>query len=207
MVTNTNFLLTISIPCQEIRLWELMKWSLKRKCFDLLSNSLNLFFKEMYRDQFGELVCGYCGLLVWKKQNCCHPVVTIWKFMVFFPHRFVFVVVKTLALERLLFLLLVPERVDVGTPAALCARFVTISWWTWFTSTRMEASTAADTTLRCSSPAALLVMRWENLMSMLLFDRLCCFLVVLRTVAITKWRAAVKQMIEKTLNTTPTIYL
>ena len=28
MVTNINFLLTISIPCQEIRLWELMKWSL-----------------------------------------------------------------------------------------------------------------------------------------------------------------------------------
>ena len=122
--------------------------------------------------------------------------------MVFFPHRFVFVVVKTSALERLLFLLLVPERVDVGTQAALCARFVTISWWTWFTSTRMEASTAADTTLRCSSRAVLLVMRWENLMSMLLFDRLCCFLVVLRTVAITTWRTAVIQMIEKTLNST-----
>ena len=45
-----------------------------------------------------------------------------------FPHRFVFVVVKASALERLLFLLLVPERVDVGTQAALCARFVTISW-------------------------------------------------------------------------------
>ena len=28
MVTNINFLLTISIPCQEIRLWEVMKWSL-----------------------------------------------------------------------------------------------------------------------------------------------------------------------------------
>ena len=28
MVTNINFLLTISIPCQEIMLWELMKWSL-----------------------------------------------------------------------------------------------------------------------------------------------------------------------------------
>lgn len=45
-----------------------------------------------------------------------------------FPHRFVFVVVKASALERLLFLLLVPEREDVGTQAALCARFVTISW-------------------------------------------------------------------------------
>ena len=98
-----------------------------------------------------------------------------------FSHRFVFVVVKTSALERSLFLLLVPERVDVGTQAALCARFVTISWWTWFTSTRMEVSTAADTTLRCLSRAVLLVMRWENLISMLPFDRLCCFLVVRTT--------------------------
>ena len=29
---------------------------------DLLSNSLNTFFKEMYGDQFGEFVCGYQGL-------------------------------------------------------------------------------------------------------------------------------------------------
>jgi len=26
-----------------------------------LSNSLNSFFKEIYRDQFGEFVCGYWG--------------------------------------------------------------------------------------------------------------------------------------------------
>ena len=39
-----------------------MKWSPKRKCFDLLSNFLNSFFKEIYRDQFGEFVCGYWGL-------------------------------------------------------------------------------------------------------------------------------------------------
>ena len=57
-----NFLLTISIHCQEIRLWELIIWSPKRKDFDLLSNSLNSFIKEMYRDQFGEFVCGYSGL-------------------------------------------------------------------------------------------------------------------------------------------------
>ena len=41
---------------------ELIKWSTKRKCLDLLSNSHNLFFKEMYGDQFGEFVCGYWGL-------------------------------------------------------------------------------------------------------------------------------------------------
>ena len=58
-MTNINFLLTISIQCQEISLWEVIKWSPKRKCLDLLSNSLNAFFKEMYRDQFGEFVCGY----------------------------------------------------------------------------------------------------------------------------------------------------
>ena len=34
----------------------------KRKIFDLLSNSHNLFLKEMYGDQFGEFVCGYWGL-------------------------------------------------------------------------------------------------------------------------------------------------
>ena len=44
------------------KLWELIKWSPKRKCFDLQPNSLNLFLKEMYKDQFGEFLCGYWGL-------------------------------------------------------------------------------------------------------------------------------------------------
>ena len=35
-----------------------------RKIFDLLPNSLKEFFKEMYGDQFGEFVCGYCELRV-----------------------------------------------------------------------------------------------------------------------------------------------
>ena len=34
------------------KLWKLIKWLPKRKCLDLLSNSLNSFFKEMYGDQF-----------------------------------------------------------------------------------------------------------------------------------------------------------
>ena len=38
------------------------KRSIKRKWFDFLSNSLYLFFTEVYRDQFGEFVCGYQGL-------------------------------------------------------------------------------------------------------------------------------------------------
>ena len=51
----------MSINNQEKRLRELTKWSPRRKCFDLLSNSLNLFFMEMYEDQFGEFVGGYWG--------------------------------------------------------------------------------------------------------------------------------------------------
>ena len=35
-MTNSNFLLTISTHCHEMRLWELIKWSPKRKYFDLL---------------------------------------------------------------------------------------------------------------------------------------------------------------------------
>ena len=34
----------------------------KGKWFDLLSNSLKLLFKEIYRDQSGEFVCGYWDL-------------------------------------------------------------------------------------------------------------------------------------------------
>ena len=48
--------------CQEKRLWEYKKWSWKRKCLDVLLNSLNQFLKEMYGDQFEEFVCGYWGL-------------------------------------------------------------------------------------------------------------------------------------------------
>ena len=58
-----NFLKTISLHNQENRLGELMKKLPKRKCFDLLSNSLNLFFMEMYKDQFGEFECGYWSLM------------------------------------------------------------------------------------------------------------------------------------------------
>ena len=39
-VANANILLTISTLHQEKSLWELIKWLLKRKCFDLSSNSL-----------------------------------------------------------------------------------------------------------------------------------------------------------------------
>ena len=52
--------LTISIHCQEIRLWELIKWSPKRKHFDhWFIKFSHSFFREKYGDQFGEFVCGY----------------------------------------------------------------------------------------------------------------------------------------------------
>ena len=35
---------------------------MKEKCLDVLLNSLNLFLKEMYGDQFGEFICRYWGL-------------------------------------------------------------------------------------------------------------------------------------------------
>ena len=42
-----------------MRINKMITWE---KCFDLLTNSLNRFFKEMYRDQFGEFVFVYWGL-------------------------------------------------------------------------------------------------------------------------------------------------
>ena len=66
LIDIINFLKTISLNNQENKSGELMKWSPKRKCFEFLSNSRNLFFMEMYRHQFGEYVCGYWGL---KGQN------------------------------------------------------------------------------------------------------------------------------------------
>ena len=38
------------------------KMTTTEKMLSSLSNSLNSFFKEKYRDQFGEFVCGYWGL-------------------------------------------------------------------------------------------------------------------------------------------------
>ena len=44
--------------CQQISHENLQNYHPKRNCLGLLSNSLNLFFMEMYGDQFGEFVCG-----------------------------------------------------------------------------------------------------------------------------------------------------
>ena len=40
----------------------IIKMISKRRIFDLLTNSLNSFFKEMYGDQLEEFVCGYWDL-------------------------------------------------------------------------------------------------------------------------------------------------
>ena len=56
-----NFLLKISILNHKESLEELIKWSPIEKFVDLLWNSLNLFFKEMYGDQSGKFACGYWG--------------------------------------------------------------------------------------------------------------------------------------------------
>ena len=56
MVTNINFLLTISIDCQEQSLGELINWLQKDQSlifYQILSTN---FFKEMYGDQSGEFV-------------------------------------------------------------------------------------------------------------------------------------------------------
>ena len=45
-----------------MRIKKIITYEEIRKYFDLLSNSLNSFIKEMYRDQFREFVCGYWGL-------------------------------------------------------------------------------------------------------------------------------------------------
>ena len=50
----------ISISSRE-NVMRINKMITKKKCLDLLSNSLNWFFKKMYRDQFKEFVCGYWG--------------------------------------------------------------------------------------------------------------------------------------------------
>ena len=61
-MTKVNFLLTLSVHSLEKIWWELTKWSADVKSFDLQTNSLNQFFKEMYVDQSGEFVFGYWGL-------------------------------------------------------------------------------------------------------------------------------------------------
>ena len=59
---HQNFFLTVSVHCQEIRLWELTKWLPKRKCLDLWTNSLNSFFNEMYGDQVWKICLWILGL-------------------------------------------------------------------------------------------------------------------------------------------------
>ena len=70
MVTKIDFLLTINN--QQKRLRELTKWSLRGKCFDLLSNSFNLLLKECMKINMENL---YVDIGAWRvKRNGPHPL-------------------------------------------------------------------------------------------------------------------------------------
>ena len=49
-------------PASRDKVMRITKMITQKKCLDLLSNSHNTFAKKMYRNQFGEFVCGYWGL-------------------------------------------------------------------------------------------------------------------------------------------------
>ena len=63
-MTNINFLLTIPIQYQEIRFLEINKNHLRENALIFYQILSTYPFKEIYRDQFEEFVCGYCGLKV-----------------------------------------------------------------------------------------------------------------------------------------------
>ena len=58
--SRATFSASVSSREEVMKICEMI--TIKGKYFELLSNSLNSFFKEMYEDQFGEFVCGYFGL-------------------------------------------------------------------------------------------------------------------------------------------------
>ena len=64
----------MSIHNQEKKVKRVNEIITKRKCFDLLTNPLNQFFKEMYEDQSGEFVFGHLDL---KGEQCSLPKISI----------------------------------------------------------------------------------------------------------------------------------
>ena len=63
-MTNINFLLTISIQCQEIWFLEINKNHLRENALIFYQILSTYPFKETYRDKFEEFVRGYWGLKV-----------------------------------------------------------------------------------------------------------------------------------------------
>ena len=63
-MTNINFLLTISIQCQEIKFLEINKNHLRENALIFYQILSTYPFKETYRDQFEEFVRGYWDLKV-----------------------------------------------------------------------------------------------------------------------------------------------
>ena len=64
-VTDSNFLLKFSVYSQVERWWELRTGSLKKICFDLLTNSLKQFFKKCMEASL-ENLCIDLGLEAWR---------------------------------------------------------------------------------------------------------------------------------------------
>ena len=139
-MNKINFLLTISICYQEKWLWALIKWSPKRKCFDLLPNSLNTFLKEMYRDQSGEFLSGYWSLKSWRdlgsissfKTEVCSTsvlLIIIFSFFRFIYIFFIFVLgyfwfYRSLAYITLLYVFWLLLLITSQYQLVLCAQLI-----------------------------------------------------------------------------------
>ena len=74
-MSNISFHPTMSIHNQEKKVERVYEIITKRKCFDLLTNSLNQFFKEMYEDQCEELIV--FGHLDLTGEQCSLPKISI----------------------------------------------------------------------------------------------------------------------------------
>ena len=83
IVTNSNFLLTMSVHCQEIRLWEYKKWSRKRECLDVFFNFSQLIVKGNVWRSVWRICMWILGL---KGLKAC----TAKKKVVYFPVRLFF---------------------------------------------------------------------------------------------------------------------
>ena len=52
----------LKLPVNTRAKGKVTSWTPRRKCFVLLTNSLNWFFKKLYGGQFGEILCWYCAV-------------------------------------------------------------------------------------------------------------------------------------------------
>ena len=71
-MTKINFLVTVSICCQEIRLWELIIWSPKRKDFDLSTHSLRKCIEITLENLFVDIGASRVNFQVCSNQRGRH---------------------------------------------------------------------------------------------------------------------------------------